>query len=258
MSFRQRLCSLTGRLAGLRAWLYFDMAEYQAAGAWFAGAVNAAREAEDMNLCGWLLGAQSLIPVDRQDHRTAAHLLEEAQTLVGRGGSSTTRAWLDVLEARALAGLGDRRGVRAAHQRAVKRLSRTSLDERHHGMDFAGDRLDLSYYSGLSNLLVGEPEEAGVAFSLALSNLPESRIKARAILTLSIAMAAAQAQQLDEAVAKAGEALAICGDQPIRRVWQRAEDVRRALGPASRSSAVREFDEQLLAFAGSLERTSSS
>lgn len=258
VSFRQRLCSLAGRLAGLRAWLYFDIAEYQAADVWFSGAVSAAREADDKNLCGWLLGAQSLIPVEQQDYATAAAFIQEAQALSGRGGSSTTRAWLDVLEARALAGLGDRRGVAAAHQRAIKRLPRTDLAERHHGMDFAGDRLDLSYYNGLSNLLVGEPEAAGAAFGTALDNLPESRIKARAILMLSVALAAAQAQQLDEAVARAGEALTLADDQPIRRVWQRADEVRQALGPADRSAAVREFDERLVAFAGSLERASSS
>ncbi len=257
VSFRQRLCSLAGQLAGLRAWLYFDMAEYEAAEAWFAGAASAAREADDRNLCSWLLGAQSLIPVDHQDYAGAAMLLEEAQALAS-GASPTTRAWLDVLEARALAGLGDARGVAAAQQRATKRLSRTSLAERHHGMDFAGQHLDLSYYEGLSHLLIGQPEAAGAAFGVALGYLPKSRVKARAILTLSIAVAAAHAHQLDEAVARASEALAIAGDQPIRRVWQRAEEVRQALGPARKSGAVREFNEQLVDFAGSLERALSS
>lgn len=257
VAFRQRLCSLAGRLAGLRAWLYFDMAEYQAADAWFAGAVTAAREADDRNLCGWLLGARSLIPVDHQDYASAAVLLEEAQAMA-RGASPTTRAWLDMLEARALAGLGDSRGFAACQQRATKPLTRTSLSERHHGMDFASEHLDLSYYEGLSLLLIGQSEAAGTAFGAALGNLPKTRLKARAILTLSIAVAAAEAQQLDEAVARAREALTIAGDQPIRRVWQRANEVRRAVEPARRSTAVRDFDEQLTVFAGSLERASSS
>ena len=258
VSFRQRLCSLAGRLAGLRAWLYFDMAEYQAANAWFAGAVTAAREADDKNLCGWLLGAQSLIPVDHQDYAAAATVLEGAQTLAGRGASPTTRAWLDALEARALAGLGDGRGFTTAQQRATKRLQRTSPDQRHHGMDFVGEQLDLAYYEGLSHLLIEQPEAAGSAFRVALANLPASRVKARAILMLSVALAAAQAHEHDEAVATASEALTIAGDQPIGRVWQRAGEVRQALAPVGGSTAVRDLDDQLVAFAGSLEQASSS
>jgi hypothetical protein len=257
VAYRQRLCSVAGRLAGLRAWLYFDMAEHAAADAWHEVALSAANEADDQDLCGYLLGAQSLIRTDRQDHLGAAELLEGAQAAVGRAGSPTTRAWLDILEARAMAGTGDRRGFAAAHQRASKRLQRTCLDERRHGMDFAGTTLDITYYTGLSHLLLDEPAAAGSAFQSALDNLPASRVKARAILLLSLAMAAAQDRQPDQAAAKAGEALTIADDQPIGRVWQRAEDVRRAVDAAVPSSAVRELDEHMVEFAGSLERATS-
>ena len=74
------------------------------------------------------------------------------------------------------------------------------------------------------------------------------------VLLLSLAIAFAQAEQLDQAVAMATEALSIAGDQPIRRVRQRAEDLRRMLGPTARSSAVRDFDEQLHEFDSTLER----
>lgn len=258
VSYRQRLCSLAARLAGLRAWLYFDMADYRAADAWFASAANAASEADDRNLGGWLLGARSLIPVDRQDYTAAAGMLGEAQALAGAGASPTTRAWLDALEARALAGLGDERGFDAAQQRATKRLTRTCVDDRHHGMDFAGPRLDLSYYDGLSYLLVGRASAAEAAFRQALDHLPDSRIKARSILLLSVALAAAEAGRLDEAVALTGQALTLASDQPIRRVWQRASEVRLALAPADRSSPVRDLDEQLAAFVGSLEAVGST
>jgi hypothetical protein len=71
---------------------------------------------------------------------------------------------------------------------------------------------------------------------------------------LSLAIAFAQAELLDQAVAMATDALSIAGDQAIRRVRQRAEDLRRMLGPTARSSAVRDFDEQLHEFDSTLER----
>jgi transcriptional regulator with XRE-family HTH domain len=254
VAYRRRLCSLAGRLAGLRAWLYFDMAEHTAADAWHTAALSAAREADDHDLCGYLLGAQSLIQTDRHDHQAAARLLEGAQTIVGRSGSPTTRAWLDILEARALAGTGDSRGFAAAHQRATRRLQRTSLDERRHGMDFEGPTLDVTYYTGLGHLLLDEPGAAHESFQTALNGLGASRVKARAMLLLSLAMAAAAGRQPEEAAARAAEALTIGDDQPIGRVWQRAEDVRRAVSTATPGVAVRELDDQMTTFAGSLER----
>jgi tetratricopeptide (TPR) repeat protein len=230
------------------------MADYQAAAAWFSTGVSAAHEAEDLDLCGWLLGAQSLIPVDQGDYAVAAALLIEAQTLVGRAGSHTTRAWLDALEGRAMAGIGDERGFAAAQQRAHKRLGRTNLTDRRHGMDFADEHLDLTYYEGLSYLLLGRHDDAGAAFQVSLNNLPVSRVKARAVLLLTRGLATAHAREYDEAAAQAAVALGIAEEQPIRRIWQRAQDVRRALAPAADTGPVRDLDEQMAVFANALER----
>lgn len=254
VSHRRRLSTLASRLAGLRAWLYFDMAELDAADAWFAAAVRAAQEAEDHDLCGYLLGARSLVPTDRNDHVTAGHLLECAQQHA-KGASHATRAWLDVLDARSLAARGDHAGFGTAFRYAEKRLGRTTIDERRHGMDSAGGHLDLTYYQGLSHLLLRRPQDAGEAFAAALDALPASRVKARAILLLSLGVALAQDDEVDHAVATANEALTIGGDQPIGRVQQRADDLRRELGPATRSNVVRDLDERLHEFAGTLGRS---
>lgn len=122
-------------------------------------------------------------------------------------------------------------------------------------MDFASGHLDLTYYEGLSHVHLLDPQAAAEAFKAALTALPQRRVKARAILMLSLAIAFAQAEQLDQATDEAARALAIAGDQPIRRVRQRAEDLRRMLGPGTRSVAVRDFEERLAAFQSELERT---
>jgi hypothetical protein len=67
--------------------------------------------------------------------------------------------------------------------------------------------------------------------------------------------ACAGAGELDRAAARGSEALTVAGDQPIRRTWQRAEELRRLLDPIEDSAAFGEFDERLRAYAGRLERT---
>jgi tetratricopeptide (TPR) repeat protein len=119
-------------------------------------------------------------------------------------------------------------------------------------MDFAGHHLDLGYYTGLSYLLLNEPAAAAAAFQDALDSLAPERLKARAILMLSLAMAAAADRRHDQAAATASEALTIADDQPIGRIWNRVEDVRRAV--AASPSSARELDEHMVNFAGALER----
>jgi len=252
---RRKLCALAGRLAGLRAWLFFDMAEHEAADAWYRAALQAATEADDADLCAWLFGAQSLIPAYRHDHRQAAQLVEAAQA-ESRGASNTVRAWIDALEARALAGLDDQRGFAAADQRATRRLHRTTSDERRHGMDFADDVLDLNYYEGVGHLYLREPEAAEEHLQALLDGLADNRVKARAILLLGLAVASAQRCQVDEAVGRATHALQLATDQPIMPILQQAADVRQALGHFAADPVAEPLDQQIAEFAAALGRTS--
>jgi hypothetical protein len=110
LGHQRRLVTLAGRLAGLRAWGCFDIDEHGEAERWYDVAVTAAQEAEAWSLGAWLLGAQSLIPWHRRDHRRTVALLERGIYFAGRGTDSTTSAWLHALEARGRASLGDRHG----------------------------------------------------------------------------------------------------------------------------------------------------
>lgn len=143
VAHRRRLVALAGRLAGLRAWLLFDLAHHDGADAWYDAAIRAAREAEDAALCGWLCGARSLIPSYRHDHQAALALIEQGQSMASGSGDATVTAWLHALEARGRAGLRDRRGFGTAQRRADRLLTRTRCAERRHGMDFNGGELDL-------------------------------------------------------------------------------------------------------------------
>ncbi|SRR6266545_2341061 len=251
VSDRRRLCSVAGRLAGLRAWLLFDLAQREAADAWYDVAIRAAYEAEDHALQGWLFGARSLIPSYQHDHRTALAFIEQGQSAAGRSAGATVNAWLSALEARGRAGLRDTAGFRAARRRADRQVSHSSSSERRHGMDFDGDKLDLTYYTGTSLLLLHQPGHAAEFLRKSLDALPSAHAKAHAILLLGLATAAAQRRRVDEATEVACQALAIARRQPIMPVLQRARDLRAQIG-ASKANALTGFDERLEDFAEAL------
>ena len=107
IEIRRRLCSIAGQLAGLRAWLTFDLGDPAAAHIWYEAALKPALEAQDDALAGWLLGGRSLIPSYSGDHGAALELVQRGQSHGSRGANLASRAWLAALEARAHAGLGD-------------------------------------------------------------------------------------------------------------------------------------------------------
>jgi transcriptional regulator with XRE-family HTH domain len=244
---RRRLCSVAGRLAGLRAWLSFDLAHHDAADAWYDAAIAAAREAEDHALCAWLFGARSLIPSYRHDHRAAMTLIEHGQ-IAGRARDATVTTWLHALEARSRAGLRDSSGFRLAHRKAEHLIARTESSDRRHGMDFAGERLDLTYYTGTSLLLLHQPGQAVEFLRRSLHALPAAHTKAQAILLLGLATAAAQRRRVEEACGLACRTLAAASGQPIMPVLQRARDLRRQLAP-TRAATLEPLDQSLDDFA---------
>jgi tetratricopeptide (TPR) repeat protein len=251
VDYRRRLCALAGRLAGLRAWLLFDLADHHASDAWYDAAIQAAHEADEYVLCGWLFGARSLIPSYRNDHHSALDLIQQGQSVAARSADNTVRAWLCALEARARAGVGDINGFHTAERAADRLVSRTHRADRRHGMDFDGDHLDLCYYLGTGRLLLRQPKAAVEYLQRSLDILPSAHAKARAILLLALAAAAAQQRRTDEAAGLVARALVIAAEQPIMPILQRARDVRDQLH-ATDAKAVTCVDERLDDFAARL------
>ncbi len=218
--------------------------------AWFRTAESAAREAVDVNLTAWLLAYQSLVSFDQERFVESHDLLCEAAVLARQGESETLRAWVDVLLARSFAVAGDERSFEAVGERATVRLDKTLDVERRHGMDFADDHLDLSYYTGSSYLALGRFGDARDAFSRALDHLPLDRRRARAMLGLSLASVASRQGQVDVAAAHVGQSLELVDGGPPGRVGRRAVEVRAGLGSAERSQSLRLLDERMAAVAG--------
>ena len=251
LGHQRRLVTLAGRLAGLRAWACFDIDEHSDAERWYDVAVTAAQEAEAWSLGAWLLGAQSLIPWHRRDRRRTVELIERGIYFAGRGADSTTQAWLHALEARGRASLGDRHGFEAAYARAQEAAEYSSERDRRHGMDFDQGVLDLRYYAGTSRLLLGQPDQAEPALCGSLAALPDSHTKARAVLTLALADAAVQSDNVDHAVGLTRQALTATRHQPIMPILQQARRIRRLVQQRN-PGAARDLQGEVHGFARAL------
>ena len=98
IEIRRRLCSVAGHLAGLRAWLTFDLGDPTAAHIWYEAALQPALEAQDEALAGWLLGGQSLIPSYSGDHGAALELVRWGQSHGSRSANVAAQDLLRELE----------------------------------------------------------------------------------------------------------------------------------------------------------------
>lgn len=251
LDHHRRLVTLAGRLAGLRAWGCFDLDEHGEAERWYGVAVTAAQDAQAWSLGAWLLGAQSLIPWHRRDYRQTVALIERGVYFAGQGTDSTTVAWLHALQARGRASLGDRLGFENAYAQAEEAAECSNERDRRHGMDFDQGLLDLRYYAGTSRLLLRQPDQAAAALRGSLDALPSSHAKAQAVLTLALADAALQGDNVDQAIDLAKGALAATRHQPIMPILQQARRVRRLVQQRSPTDTG-DLDHELNAFAKAL------
>ena len=248
---QRRLVTLASRLAGLRAWGCFDLDQLTEAERWYDVAVTAAQEADAWSLGAWLLGAQSLIPWHRRDRQRTVSVIERGIYFASQGSDSTTLAWLHALHARARAGLGDLRGFETAHGLAQDAADHSSERDRRHGMDFDQGVLDLRYYAGTGLLLLAQPDRAAAALHGSLTALPESHTKAKAVLTLGMADAALQSDDLDRSIDLTRRALVATRHQPIMPILQQARRMRRLAGHRDPAAAA-VLDDELTLFADAL------
>lgn len=227
LAHHERLVRLAARLAGLRAWACFDIDDHSTAERWYDGAVTAAQQAKAWGLGAWLLGAQSLIPWHRRDLGRAVELIERGIYFASQGSDATTRAWLYALHARGYAGMGDTSGFETAYALAQEAAEYSNQRDRRHGMDFADGTLDLRYYHGASRLLLRQPEKAQPELTGSLADLPTSHTKARAVLSLFLADAAVQRDDIDQAVDLTRHALTSTVEQPIMPILQQGRRIHR-------------------------------
>jgi transcriptional regulator with XRE-family HTH domain len=242
---RRRLCSIAGHLAGLRGWATFDLADRHGARSWYELALQPAAEAEDDALCGWIFGAWSLLPSYDGEPADALTLIRRGQNHAERSLDAAAQAWLDALEARAHSGLGDARAFHHAQDEANQVIDQTRPEQRRHGMDFDGDRLDVTYYEGTSLVTLRQPERAQPILGHSLTVQGQGHVKAHSILRLALATTYMQQREIERACELAAQALELPSDQRIGPIDQRAQDLLRELEPWRATPAVTSLADRL-------------
>ncbi|HZV52214.1 MAG TPA: helix-turn-helix transcriptional regulator [Candidatus Dormibacteraeota bacterium] len=242
---RSRLAVLAGETAVLAGWLAFDRRDHVRARAYYAVALDAAREAGDEPLAACALGYLSYLTSLEGAAGEAQRLLHEAR---GRVGATypATRAWLAGREAEELAIMGDTLASLDVLERAYAEFERARPEEERSWTRF----LDRSRFESLAVATyarLGEADAALTAGEEAMAALAGPDFKKRAIVLADVAIAYARRGEAEAACELGGEALAIGLRTESRLGLQRVRELRHRLEPWNGARAVRDLDRQLQA-----------
>lgn len=222
---RAQLLRLAGQTSGLLAYMATTRERFALARAYGMEAFHLAADAEDDELSAWIRGTQSFCEYYAGDYRKAVDFARDGQGYA-RGGPQSVRLAVNG-EARALAKLGDTRGVHEAVARSYALMDRLpEIPGVSACTSFGGYSRARSASNAVTAYVdLALPEEvarhAEVAmpeFELSQSQWSQSLIR----LDLANSMAATNDGDAEEASGLVDQALNICADKPITSVLQRS------------------------------------
>jgi transcriptional regulator with XRE-family HTH domain len=244
---RRRLRHLhvvAGWLSALLGNLAFHLGDYAAAAAHLGAAARLAQAADHRGLIAWVRGAQSMVALYDGRAEAALRLARQGQAVApGPLARAQLASWG---EARALARMGDRRGVLEAVARGSRAIEAAG-DDRGPGGVFSFSAGEFEQYCGTACLWLDLPVKAKQHVERALE-LRET-VAARAMARLDLAAAQCQLGYPGEASQIAAEALQTPDEYLIDPIMRRAAELSVALQPHRSLAPVRDFDERLAALA---------
>ncbi|MGH3831057.1 MAG: hypothetical protein ACRDRS_11515, partial [Pseudonocardiaceae bacterium] len=113
-SLRHRVASAASEAAGFAAWLWYDLGDQYTMSHCYRQAGLAADESSNAGLRAYILGYQGLVARAQGQPESALGLFDQACQTVERSAADSTRSWLTVLAADALARVGRPREALAA------------------------------------------------------------------------------------------------------------------------------------------------
>jgi hypothetical protein len=247
----RRLNRVYGQLSGVLGLLAFELCQYRRASELYQTAQDAARQAADADLLGWLFAAESLVPFFSGDPSGTVDLAEQGLRAVGRG-QTMTAAWLHAQAARAH---GELAATDPAHVRLVTmhvEEARAILDRATAGawdgnggipQPFAFDTDRLIYLAGSAHIAAGDVKRGGRLCEEASTLLAKATVKdysAVAMNAVNLAAVELAGGEPAGAATTAGGALeAYTGHN--RNVLRRMGAFEAALAPHRELPAVRDF-----------------
>lgn len=243
---RRHLHLVAGWLSALLGNLSFHLGDYTSARMHLCTAWRLGQAADHNGLVAWVRGAQSMVELYDDRPEEALRMAREGQTLAP---NPLVRAQLASWgEARALARMGDRRGVLEAIARGSRAIE-SSEDDWSPGGVFSFSVGEFEQYCGTACLWLDLPNEAkrhaDHAFEL------RDTVAAKALARLDIAAAESQLGRPAEASQIGAEVLQMPAEYLIDPIVRRAAELATALEPHSSLAEVRDFNDRLASLVSS-------
>ncbi|WP_326646019.1 hypothetical protein OG884_15320 [Streptosporangium sp. NBC_01755] len=180
----RRLCALAGDLFQLAGEIHFDANQYTDAAHCYSLAASASREAGAYDLWACAMTRHAFIGVYEREYGKAVPMLDLATNLSRRGDSGlSTRHWVDVVRAEALAGLGDFDGCQRALDAAEHVRDLTGQIHNGGWLRFDGSRLHEE--RGACYTMLRRPDLAEVVLVDALTHNLSARRRAGVLVDLA-------------------------------------------------------------------------
>jgi transcriptional regulator with XRE-family HTH domain/tetratricopeptide (TPR) repeat protein len=239
-SRRRHLHLVAGWLSALLGNLSFHLSDYSSSRMHLGTAWRLGQAAGHNGLVAWVRGAQSMVELYDDRPEEALRMAREGQALAP---NHLVRAQLASWgEARALARMGDRRGVLEAIARGSRAIE-SSEDDWSPGGVFSFSVGEFEQYCGTACLWLDLPEEAkrhaDHAYEL------RDTVAAKALARLDVAAAENQLGRPAEASQIGAEVLQMPADYLIDPIVRRATELADSLEPHRSMAEVRDFNERL-------------
>ncbi|MGH4002261.1 MAG: helix-turn-helix domain-containing protein [Pseudonocardiaceae bacterium] len=241
-SLRRRVASVAAEAAGFAAWLWYDLGDLYSMSHCYRQAGLAADESSNTGLRSYILGYQGLVARAQGRPESALGFFDQARQTAQRSVADSTRSWLTVLAADALARVGRRREALAALDAARSLLA--GQDSRRDEWMYDFDEGGLAVHAGTCLLTVGRPESAAAAFTDALRLLPASCERRGAEIQLGLAAARLASGEVEEAQRLTLTSLATFAARGSVAGLQMVRELRGTFRARGYVSAVAAIDEQ--------------
>jgi tetratricopeptide (TPR) repeat protein len=242
-ALRRRIASAAAEAAGFTAWLWFDLGDAFRMRCFYRQANDALAEARDPSLAVYIKGFEAMAAGESGKRDLAVALLAEACDRAPRSLPAITKSWLDALNAKALARIGERRRALASLDRA-QRFHDAGRDDGKDPWMFDFDYSSLAGYSGSCYLALGQDRAAATAFEKALVRLPKSCDRRRAMNQVGLARARLGTDDIEDARELACAALATFVGRGSVAGVRRVRRFRNALRETGHTVAALALDEQ--------------
>ncbi|MFV2104599.1 helix-turn-helix domain-containing protein [Micromonospora sp. LOL_024] len=238
---RARLYTAAAHLSGLLAALALDLRAFPVAHAYAAEAFDLAHAAGQPDTQAWARATQSLVAYYTGKHRDALAYAEDGLRHAG-AGPHLIRLTING-QARALAHLGDRRGVRQAVDRTFALLPEQPADGQ------VSTSLTLGPYcptraaanAATAYLVLGDTTGVVDQLTAAVAAFDAAQLRGpQALSRLDLATAHARAGDLDHAAGLALEALSLTAEYRFESVYQRTRQFLAAAHPFGRHSRLQD------------------